>query len=203
MRAATVMISLGGLRPGTVAPRSPGSSKRTRSNFGATLAKRSKMQTAVVAYKLTLRSPTVERYVNDDPYCDNLDESPLLFAGITIPIRDLFRQDALSPGVMFELQSIWKAPAQSTRRWKFFDSDTSANSSRLRARTTVRRQCLKDAIGSIKRRKKTTSATPPSETGINAASKFIAGYLGKGTATTFRMLATILSAGGLLRRPGH
>ena len=39
--AGTVMISLGGLRPGTVAPRSPGSSKRTRSNFGATLAKRS------------------------------------------------------------------------------------------------------------------------------------------------------------------
>ena len=72
--AGTVMISLGGLRPGTVAPRSPGSSKRTRSNFGATLAKRSKMQTAVVAYKLTLRSPAVERYVNDDPYCDHLDE---------------------------------------------------------------------------------------------------------------------------------
>ena len=32
------------------------------------------MQTAVVAYKLTLRSPAVERYVNDDPYCDHLDE---------------------------------------------------------------------------------------------------------------------------------
>ena len=53
------------------------------------VAKRSRKEVAEVAYKLTLRSPAVERYMHDDPHCDNLEDifGDLAVTAMLVPLK--------------------------------------------------------------------------------------------------------------------